>query len=297
MKVQGGDCSIVIKTTQKNWLGIPYSEETIREAVSLLQEEAAIEGDGICRAIRKRSGVTGCIVTPLTIGTAPLLLYLAMGSAGLPVFVSETRNLYRYNLDLLPLEDTDSFDLIQDRQGERRFFENCKVQGFELRFNREEAVKLKIDICGERPPMVYPYADNTQSQIPEMSGTATGKERYSGDNVTYKINDKKYSNIYGVTIITKKEGGTKTEIWIKRSLEKGSDIPETIDEIVIEAELLRDNYEHRHFGAFRIKLKRLVLISDETSVNASGAVIAPLRYYVAGVVCADVYSAGNESII
>ena len=71
--------------------------ETIREAVSLLVEEGAIEGDGCCRAIRKSGrqaglGVTGCVVTPLTIGTAPLLLYLAMGNAGLPVFVSETKN-------------------------------------------------------------------------------------------------------------------------------------------------------------------------------------------------------------
>ena len=286
MKVQGCDCSIVIKTIHKE-TDIPYSEETIREAVSLLQEEAAIEGDGICRAIRKRSGVTGCIVTPLTIGTAPLLLYLAMGSAGLPVFVSETRNLYSFNLDLLPLEDTDCFDLIQDRQGERKFFEDCKVQGFELRFNRDEAVKLKIDVCGERPPIVYPYAETFQKE---------NGERYSGDNVTYKINNKEYSNIYGVTIITKKEGGTKTEIWIKRSLERGSDIPEIIDELVIEAELLREKYEQRHFGAFRLTLERLVLISDETSINATGAVMCPLRYYVAGVVSADVYASGEGVI-
>ena len=68
-------------------MDIPYSEKTLREAVSLLQEEASIEGDGVNRAIRKRGGVTGCVVAPLTIGTAPLLLCLAMGSAGLPVFV------------------------------------------------------------------------------------------------------------------------------------------------------------------------------------------------------------------
>jgi hypothetical protein len=61
MKVQGCDCSIVIKTTHRE-TDIPYSEETIREAVSILQEEAAIEGDGTCRAIRKPCGVTGCVV-------------------------------------------------------------------------------------------------------------------------------------------------------------------------------------------------------------------------------------------
>ena len=114
MLVKGSKCSIVIKTNQKEF-DVQYSEETLREAYSLLTEEASIEGDGVSRAIRKRGGVTGCVVTPLTIGTAPLLLYLAMGSAGLPVFVSETKGLYQYKLKLLPMEDTDYFDLIQDR--------------------------------------------------------------------------------------------------------------------------------------------------------------------------------------
>src|SRR5215469_1388350 len=113
MNVQGCDCSIVVKTAHRE-TDIPYSDETLREAVSFLQEEASIEGDGVCRGMRKCRGVTGCIVTSLTIGTAPLLLYLAMGSAGNPVFVSETRDLYRYRLDLLPMEDSDLFDLMQD---------------------------------------------------------------------------------------------------------------------------------------------------------------------------------------
>jgi hypothetical protein len=51
MLVNGRDCSIVIKTSYRE-MGVPYSEETVREAVSLLTEEAAIEGDGSCRAIR-----------------------------------------------------------------------------------------------------------------------------------------------------------------------------------------------------------------------------------------------------
>jgi cbb3-type cytochrome oxidase cytochrome c subunit len=85
MTVQGRDCLIVIKTQYRE-TGVPYTEETIREAVSLLTEEAAIEGDGSCRAIRKSAGVTGCVVTPLTIGTAPLLLYLAMGLPFIHIF-------------------------------------------------------------------------------------------------------------------------------------------------------------------------------------------------------------------
>jgi len=293
MKVHGGDCSIVIKTAYME-RDIPYSEETIREAVSLLQEEASIEGDGVCRVIRKKSGVTGCIVTPLTIGTAPLLLYLAMGSAGLPAFVRESCNLFRFNLDLLPFEDSDSFDLIQNRSSsnekfavgnERLLFECCRVKEFELRFNREEAVKLKIDVCGDRVPVVYPYADT----FPKESG-----ERYSGDNVTYVISGKKFSNIYGVTINAKKENGTKTEIWIKRVLEGVDDIPDFIDELVIEAKLLRDRYDDRQLGVFLLTLKRLVLVSDETNVNAVGAVMGSLRYYAAGVTTAVVCSANER---
>jgi hypothetical protein len=164
MTVQGRDCLIVIKTQYRgvvqfgsaelpcgnalHFCGIPYAQETIREAVSLLAEEAPIEGDGSCRAIRKSGGVTGCVVTPLTIGTAPLLLYLAMGSAGLPLYISETRNVYRCQLDLLPSEDSCRFDLVQARSNERRMFEGCTVTGFELRINRGEAVKLKLDISG-----------------------------------------------------------------------------------------------------------------------------------------------------
>jgi hypothetical protein len=76
------------------------------------------------------------VVTPLTIGTAPLLLYLAMGSAGLPVYVSEIRNLYRYKLNLLPAEDSARFDLVQERGGSRILYETCAITDFELRINR-----------------------------------------------------------------------------------------------------------------------------------------------------------------
>jgi len=260
---------------------------TIREAVSLLQEEAAIEGDGSCKAIRKNGGVTGCVVTPLTISTAPLLLYLAMGSAGLPVFVSETRNLYQYRLSLLPMEDSDCFDLVQDRGNERKLFEACRVQGFELRVMREEALKLKLDIYGERSPAIYPYTDIFKHER---------GERFNGNNVAYRINDKDYKNIYGVTLASKKEGGTKTELWIKRVLQPGLDVPEIIEEMTITAQLLRDVYEFRRYGMFRITIKRLVLTADETVIDTDDAVIGPLRYYVAGTVTTEVFISGSEAM-
>ena len=286
MKIQGCDCSIVIKTTHKEF-DVPYSEETIRDAYSLLQEEAAIEGDGSCRAIRKKSGVIGCVVTPLTIGTAPLLLYLAFGSAGLPVFVSETRSLYQYRLNLLPMEDSICFDLVQDRGRERNLYEGCRVKGFELRIEHERAIKLKLDICGERSAVAYPYIDTIEPEEEEF---------FKDDFVTFKINGNEYNNIYGVTLIAKKEGGTKTEIWIRRYSEKENDMPEIIDELIITACLFRDKYEYRYYGQFRIKLERLVLTSDETSINSSGAIIGPLRYYVSGAVTAEVFSSTEGAL-
>jgi hypothetical protein len=74
-----------------------------------------------------------------------------MGSMVLPLYVSETRNIYRYKLDLLSAEDSTRFDLIQERGGSRKLYEGCAVTGFELRILREQAVKLKLDIRGERP--------------------------------------------------------------------------------------------------------------------------------------------------
>jgi hypothetical protein len=286
MLANGCDCLIVIKTQYRE-MGIPYSEETIREAVSLLKEEAAIEGDGSCRAIRKNGGVTGCVVTPLTIGTAPLLLYLAMGSANLPLYVSETRNLYLYRLNLLPVEGGSRFDLVQERGGSRTLYEGCAVTGFELRINRGETVHLKLDIKGERPPAIYPYTDPLPTE---------GGERFSGDYVTYRINGNEYRNIYGLTLSARKEDGTRTELRIKRSLEQGSDLPGIIEELTITAQLCREKYEYRHYGMFRITVKGLVLVSDETSIDCADAVIGPLRYYVAGTVNAEVFTADGGTL-
>jgi hypothetical protein len=57
------------------------------------------------------------------------------GCVGLPVYVSETRNLYLYKLNLLPVEG-----------GSRTLYEDCAVTGFELRINRREAIKGELDL-------------------------------------------------------------------------------------------------------------------------------------------------------
>jgi hypothetical protein len=117
-----------------------------------------------------------------------------------------------------------------------------------------------------------------------------------GNRVTYRINGTEYPNIYGLTLSTKKEGGTKTELWIKRSLEQGGDLPGIIDKLTITAQLLRDKYEYRHYGMFRLTLSRLVLTADETAIESTDAVIGPLRYYVAGTVNAEVFTSDGGNL-
>ena len=297
MFINGCDCSLVIKTEHQE-MSIPYSDETIREAVTILREEATIEGKGVYRGLRKISGVTGCVVTPLTIETAPLLLCLAMGTSSIPVYVSETRNIYRSELYLVPMENTEQFALIQDRSGnneqiaksnEKKLFEDCRVASFELRILRNEIVKLKLDVTSERPHVVYPYNDREQR-------IETG-ERFYGDNVTYTINGQEYKNIYGVTITSKKVNGTKTELWIKRIKEQGDDIPAIIEEMTITATLSRDRYEHYYYGTFQLNLTNLFLVCDESNINAPDAVIGPMRYFVIGFTSATVFSTSRVAIV
>jgi len=294
MLVNGCDCSIVIKTEHRE-IDVPYSDETLREDIKILEEMAAIEGDGVCRGLRKVCGVTGCFVTPLTINTVPVLLFLALGVASEPVLIPETRNLFKYDLKLLPMEDTEVFSLIQDRKNGRKIFEGCRVKSFELRIFRNEAIKIKLDISGNCVPRDY----IAQSQTSEMSGTVEGKEqgeRFNSDFVKYSINGQEYKNIYGVTLSTKKESGTKTELLIKRTLQYGTDLPAVIENMIITAQLIRDKYEYRFFGTFRITINKLVLISDETEVNTHGAVISPIKYFVSGGVNAEVFTSEGELI-
>jgi hypothetical protein len=286
MYVQGRDCQIVIKTANKE-TDIPYSEETIRADISILEENPCIEGDSAYRGISVNSGVVGCVITPPTLIAAPLLFFLAMGDLRLTSFVSGTRNLYRHTLALLPTEGTEPFGIVQNRGGDIKYFPSCKVKAFELRILRDETIKLKLDITGEEPPVLYPYS--------EVPGTVFGDECFMGENVVYSINGIENTDIYGITLAVKKQGGVKTELWIRRVLTRGADLPETMDEFTITASLLCDKYEERHFGTFHLTLRRLVLKSDETSVECGDSVIGPL-HMVPGTVLMEVFTSGEEPI-
>jgi hypothetical protein len=79
-------------------------------------------------------------------------------------------------------------------------------------------------------------------------------------------------------------------------LQPGADFPNVIDTLTITAQLLRDKYEDRHYGMFRLVLTGLTLIADETDVDCADAVIGPLRYYCAGKTSAEVFTATGETL-
>jgi len=280
MMVNGCDCTIVIGTEHFE-TDIPFSDETVRGAVSLMERQASIEGDGVRRVSGRVVGTTGCLISPLTIDTAPLLLGLALGSVEKSVQLSVAGDFYRHFLCLAPMEDAELFDIVQDRGGgEKVFYEGCEVEGFELRLSRGDAVKLRLDICGVFEPRPYPYKDRTERK---------DGERFNGDNVVYNVNGKENSGIYGLIVSSKRKGSLRTELWIKRALNAGPDIPQLIDELCLTAKLVRDRYDKRYFGTFKIRFNNLVRVADETNVNSADAVIGPVRYYVSGAVSAEVF--------
>jgi hypothetical protein len=290
MFVNGCDCSIAFETFQSRF-DVPYVSETIRENILFLQEEAAIEGDSNSRGMIKSNGITGCVVSLLTLNTAPLLLFLVLGSFENPVFVSGTRNIFQFGLKLVSFEESKRFEVIQNRKvflsDEKRLFDDCRVKYFELRIERGQSIKLRLDMSSENRPRAYPYDEHILREQGEC---------FHSDCVVYLIDEKELKNIYGVTIQCKKENGTKTEVWIKRVLEIGKAIPEHIEELMITARLFRDSYEFGRFGIVRIRLKNLVLISDETNIESPDAVMGLLRYAVNGSVSADVFAIGGNAL-
>ena len=154
MLVQGRDCALTVTTANKN-IDIPFTEETIRESFTLLEENPAIEGSGECRAIKKSAGTAGCIVTPLTLGNAPFLFSIALGDYQSASFVSETRNLYWRYVYLVPVEESSQFDIYQERGASKKRYPACRVKSFELRIMRGSFLKLKLDITGTAAPEEY----------------------------------------------------------------------------------------------------------------------------------------------
>jgi hypothetical protein len=78
---------------------------------------------------------------------------------------------------------------------------------------------------------------------------------------------------------------------------RNEELEESIESLTVTARLFRDCYEWRLPGTFRLHLSKLILMADETAIDAPDTVIGPLRYYVAGDVSAEVFTANGENIV
>jgi hypothetical protein len=275
--VCGRDCYILFRVGQKE-LTVPYSEETIREAEGVVRERACIEGDGVVRALRQRGGAAGCVVTPLTMSAAPLVLGICFGGIGEAVFVSGSRHLYRRHLVLKPYQDCGAFDLIQHRGGEGRLFGGCFVRSFSLRINKGEALKVRIDVGSS----VGWVSHNGQG------AEGTEGERFKEDGVTYKINGAVTKDIYALKANFSRGGSVSAEVFIHRVL-KEADLPDVIDAFEIDCLLMRDCYEERRFGRFSVRFERLLKMADETVVDCADGLIGPVRYFCTGGISSEIF--------
>jgi hypothetical protein len=165
-------------------------------------------------------------------------------------------------------------------RGKAVVYKGCRVCGFELRMFRDEAVKLKIDILGKTGP--EPYQSGEKPELKEG-------ERFREDGVMYRVNGAERTDIYGLGLRVTKDEETKAEVRIHRILWPDGELPAVIENFTLAARLFRDRYETREYGRFALRLEKLLLMADETAVDAPGAVIGPLRYYVAGEVSAEVF--------
>jgi hypothetical protein len=286
--VQGGDF-LLRMITDKSDVDIPFSGKTLREKVDVLRETAAIEGDGRRVAVVEKCGTTGGVTTPLTIGNSPALFAVLFGKYTGYEFVSETHNLYRHFIKLVPLHGSPRFDLIEKFASHQNTFLSCIVKNFELRFHRDETIKVHLDIDGDIKSQGIPIIN----EVVKRERT----EYFSEIGTVYKVDDTNCIAIYGLVVNCDKTNGTKTEIAIHRYLQDEFIFPVVIENLTITSRLYRDEYETYHHGLFSLSFSKLKLITDDTEVNTADTVIGPLRYLVCGDTKATVYNENTEALI
>jgi hypothetical protein len=163
--IQG--CNFTIQMITDNVdVDIPFSGKTLREKFNVLHEVAAIEGSGQRVAVVEQNGTTGGITTPLTLENVTALFSVVFGKNTDYEFVSETYNLYRFYLDLVPYQDSPQFDLVEKFGSHQNSFLSCFIKSFELRIHRFETIKLHLLLSFTRIVRVLIDSDIKAQNIP-----------------------------------------------------------------------------------------------------------------------------------
>jgi hypothetical protein len=281
--LNGCDYLIRLKTKKADTV-IPFLSKTLREKIFFCEEYAPIEGEGWRGGITENAGTEGGFTTALTLESAPAILGAVFGKQKSCMFVSGTRDIYQYRFVLCASDSAMRFYLHEMGGETEKVYPDCVCAGFELRIERDEAVKVHIDIDGGGRAETF-------NAVPAVKKTAN-IERFNERGAEYFIDGKKYNSIYRFVLSCDKKNGCRTEVLIYRYLTTDNEPPAFIENLTIRANLFRDMYGENQHGKFAVTLTDLRLLSDDTEVCAADAVIGGLRYSVGGVAFVDAFMSG-----
>jgi hypothetical protein len=271
--------------TENAEAALPFLSATLREKIFFSEEYAPVEGEGRLGGITESAGTEGGFTAALTLESAPVILGAMFGKIKHVWYVSGTRDLYDHSFTLCASDEAVKFFLREQRGETEKVYPDCICAGFELRIERDEAVKVRVDIDGES-------AAETFHAVPAVK-KISGIERFNERGVEYFINGKKYNSIYRFVLSCDKSNGCRTQVLISRYLNINNELPSFIENLTLRSNLFRDKYEEGQHGKFAVTLTDLRLLSDETEVCAADAVIGGLRYAVGGVARVDAFTRGR----
>jgi hypothetical protein len=281
--VNGRDYTVRLGTENAE-AALPFLSATLREKILFSEEYAPIEGEGWRGGITESAGTEGGFTTALTLESAPVILGAMFGKIKHVWYVSGTRDLYNHSFMLCASDEAVKFFLCEQCGETEKVYPECFCAGFELRIERDEAVKVRVDIDGNTTAETF----HAVPAVQKMSNI----ERFNERGVEYFINQQKYNSIYRFVLSCDKSNGCRTQVLISRYLTIDNEPTAFIGNLTIHANLFRDRYEENQKGKFEITLTNLRLLSDNTEVSSADAVIGGLRYSVGGVEFVDTFMRG-----
>jgi hypothetical protein len=280
----------VIREMRENQI-IPATRNTLRY-VPLLLDKKPTAGKNIIKnpQILERK-VTGCIVTRMTITTAPVLLLLATGEIEVEGHRPQTRGIYYHELITL---DTSLYYFGIETKNETHIREylNLIIESFELRGERGSAIYMKIDVSGRTETTREKNSENIEV-LEEIKS-----ERYffvRGNEIS--VNGEVIEDTAGFKLEGKLLHETvKTHTFsIRRKETDKVDFSFMRSEITAELTFTNpEEYETGYKASFKISLERLVYEGEESYPDASGVWGRNFRYRVYGSLKVRVYTNTEE---
>ena len=230
--------------------------------------------------------VTGCIVTRMTITTAPILLLLVTGEIEIEGHRPQTRGIYYH--ELITKESLYYFGIETKSETNIKEYLDLNVTSFELRGERGSAVYMKINVRGK-----------TETKFENIEVLEEIKsERYfflSGNEIS--INGQVIEDTAGFILEGKLLHETvKTHTFsIRRKETNHSDFSNMREEISAELTFTNpEKYEAGYKASFTVTLERLIYEGEESYPDAHGVWGRNFRYRAYGKLKVCVYTNTEE---